>query len=180
MFDVAWAVCRAGGLVVGIGKDAEGKPKGNKTAWSGGEWRRSGGGEWEWRECGGDRAMRLPDGRVVPYVPLYKHLGSPLAAQLQHDGVRGRLVKRCRSLLGALGRLGVLDARQFERASRSVVDSLIGYYGRSTPMDWETCERIERMRRGVLRALGHLPRGAASAMAYAPHAPFEAWHQLAV
>ena len=103
-----------------------------------------------------------PNPILVPYVPLYKHLGTQMEAQLRHEITRKRVAARCRSLLGLLGRLGVLNEQQFERASRAVVDAVIGYYGRSTPIDETTTERIETMRRSVLRALGHWPRGVPS------------------
>ena len=41
---------------------------------------------------------------------------------------QARAASRCRAMLAMLGRLGVLSTAQFESASRSVVDSNIGYY----------------------------------------------------
>ena len=105
MFDVAWAVARASGLTIGV------NAKGTKTAWSGGEWRLEGG-VHVWHECGADHQIVLPgwpNPILVPYVPLYKHLGTQMEALLRHEITRKRVAARCRSLLGLLGRLGVLN-----------------------------------------------------------------------
>ena len=55
---------------------------------------------------------------------------------IDHTLTRRRVMARARSMLGMLGRLGVLSATQYETTSRAAVDSVIGYYGRSTPIDW--------------------------------------------
>ena len=161
MFDVAWTVARIMGLTIGVNE------KGTKTAWSGGEWRRSGSGPPAWHPLRGVQQIRLPDKRVVPFVDSYKHLGTLMEATLNFGATRERVAQRCRSLLGMLARLGVLSAVQYERAARAVVDSLIGYYGRSTPIDDATCERIEVARRCALQALGHWPKGTPTNVVYA-------------
>ena len=98
----------------------------------------------------------MPDQREVPPpAEPYKHLGTRLAVGIDHTLTRRRVAARARSMLGMLGRLGVLNAEQFETASRAAIDSVIGYYGRSTPIDRKTCERIEVMRRRQLARLGH-------------------------
>ena len=60
----------------------------------------------------------------------------------------------------------MLSAVQFERCARAVVDSLIGYYGRSTPIDDATCDTIEVARRSALSALGHWPKGTPTSVVY--------------
>ena len=161
IFDVAWTVARAEGLVIGI------HANGKKTAWSGGEWRRDREGEWRWHECDDACTIRLPDGREVPRpAEPYKHLGTRLEVGIDHSLTRRRVAARARSLLGMLGRLGVLNAAQYETASRAAVDSVIGYYGRSTPIDRKTCDRIEVMRRQQLAKLGHRGNDGSVAQVY--------------
>ena len=154
-FDVVAVMARLEGLEIGI------KDDGSKTAWSGLEWRDGG-----WHDCGDGRAYTLLDGRVVPRNPTYKHLGTMLASMLDHSQVRERVVRRCSGVITALARLGVLNVEQYARASSAAVLSVLGYYGRATPIGRAACEQIEVVRRRALGQLGHRAACAPTAQVY--------------
>jgi hypothetical protein len=56
----------------------------------------------EWVPGGDEHQMVLPDGRVVLYVPLYKHLGTPtmftVHAHVQCLHTNASLQRECRSV----------------------------------------------------------------------------------
>ena len=55
--------------------------------------------------------MRLPDGRVVPQVSSYKHLGSEEKDSWGEALAKARekVVGKCTQLLGMIGKVGVMD-----------------------------------------------------------------------
>ena len=142
--DTGWMVARIAGL------DMQVKSDGSKTAWQGSYW--EGGVE---RQVTGWR-LRLPDGKEVPQVASYKHLGSPETATWSggQDGARKKVVEKCKQMIGAIGRLGVLREDQLRMAMTLAVEGLIGYYARCTALRMEDCDGIEAAREAVLKARG--------------------------
>ena len=107
-------------------------------------------------------------GYEIPFVTRYKHLGTVLEGTIDHTPTRDYVVNRCRSLLGALARLDILSAEEYVHAAKAVVTSVIGYYGRCTPIGLHACERIETFQRRCLAALNHRSHTGHVAQTYAP------------
>jgi len=76
----------------------------------------------------------------------YKHLGTLLSALLDHAPARERLVRRCKGVLGALARLGVLSPEHFAECADASIEALMCFYGRATPIGRAACAEIEKAR----------------------------------
>ena len=87
---------------------------------------------------------------------------------MSHELVRGRCVRRCCAVLAALAQIGVLSLLQFEQAADAAVSSVIGYYGRATPIGMVACEQIEVARRRGLAANGHRSYNGSKEQTYDP------------
>jgi hypothetical protein len=159
VFDVISTVARAQGLTISVKSD------GSKTAWTGLEFDPHSG---EWHTCDDGRRIELVDGTTVPRVNWYKHLGSVIGTDMLHELVRDCCVRRCCAVLAALARIGVLSLLQFEQAADAAVNSVIGYYGRATPIGMEACEQIEAARRRGMAANGHRSYNGSKEQTYDP------------
>ena len=148
-FECTWLVSQILGLKMSI----KGK---RKTAWCGTYW--SGGLEldisgWE---------IRLPNGDLVPQLradEMYKYLGTELASGW-HDGrahvaLRKKAVRKCRQLIGMIGRVPRLRQDQMSKGMSLAIAGVIGYYARSTVLTWADCVQIEQARAAALRAAGY-------------------------
>ena len=133
------------------------KANGKKTAWMGTYYDQHG----QERDvdpftinANGERCplVVLPDGREVPQVTSYTHLGTPLHSEWKHgmNDTRLKVVHKCRQLITLVGRIDVLGPQQLRKAIDLVVGGTIGYYGRATPLTFKNCEQIEQARRHVL------------------------------
>ena len=142
--DTAWVVARVAGL------DMQVKEDGSKTAWQGSYWA-----EGVEHQITGWR-IRLPDGREVPQVGGYKHLGTEEKDRWGggQDEARKKAVGKCKQLLGAIGRMGVLKEEQVRTAMALAIEGVIGYYARSTVIRAEDCDEIEAERAAVLKRRG--------------------------
>ena len=157
VFDTVSVVARVAGLEIGVAVDGEGKVVATKTAWHGSEWDDK---EGQWRECDDGREIRLVGDTLVPRVEdAYKHLGTMVSALVDHEPARGRLVRRCVGVLGALGRLSALTVDQFAEAADASLHALMAYYGRCTPMGAAACARIQDAWMKAMAAAGYRARG---------------------
>ena len=62
----------------------------------------------------------------------------------------------------------MLSLLQFEQAADAAVSSVIGYYGRATPIGMVACEQIEAARRRGLAANGHRSYNGSKVQTYGP------------
>ena len=60
-------------------------------------------------------------------------------------------MRECKHLLHAVGRLGELGEEHTRICMGLIIEGIIGYYGRATAIDWETCEKIESVRAEALK-----------------------------
>ena len=149
--DAVWVVARVAGLQVTVkAKDAETRV-GSKTAWMGTYWDSKG----KEREVTGWN-LKLPDGTVVPQVRAYKYLGTPLQIEFEgrHDAMRKKVVGTCCALIRQIGRVDMLGPKQLRRGFELAMAGVLGYYCRSTPMTWASCQQIEAVRAEVMARRG--------------------------
>ena len=83
--------------------------------------------------------MKLPDGTVIPQIAgeeTYKYLGTELrsgwADGSTHEDARDKVKRKCRQLIGLIGRVPLATLAQMEKAIALAISGTIGYYGRST------------------------------------------------
>ena len=152
------------GLDVRIKKEDSETGRGTKTAWMGCYWDSEG----VEKELTG-YTLYLPDGTEVPQVSQYTHLGVSLQAAWpgRHDEARERILKQCKQVIHQIGKVRWLGPEQVKRATDMAVGGIIGYTGRSTPIDWATCNKIEASRVEMLRRAG-LAGGKRRAPVYMP------------
>ena len=119
--------------------------------------------------------VKMPDGACMPQLvgkDVYKYLGTELptgwANGKAQEITRMKVRSKCRSLLGMLASIPVLTDQQLGLAMSLAVAGVIGYYGRSTVITWEDCQRIEAMRADALRRKGRVP-GKPRLQVYASH-----------
>ena len=155
-FECTWLVSRIMGLTMGV----NGK---KKTCWAATYWENgiekdvSG---WE---------ITLPDGTVVPQLvskteegetvnETYKYLGTEMRAGWAdghgHDETRAKVVRKCRQLIGLIGRAPLATQQQMSKAISLAISGTIGYYCRSTALTWGDAVQIEKARVAALRARG--------------------------
>ena len=89
--------------------------------------------------------IELPNGDEVPQVYQYTHLGVSIQSAWpdRHTEARQNVLTRCTHLIQMIGKLDMLGPLQLERALDLAVSGTVGYTGRSTPIDWDTCNKIE-------------------------------------
>lgn len=94
--------------------------------------------------------MVMPDGMVIPQLvgdEAYKYLGTEMrtgwADGKGQDEVRQKVVRKCRQMIGLIGRMPMLTSHQMSRAISLAVAGTIGYYGRSSVITWSDCASIE-------------------------------------
>eukprot|EP00965_Chrysotila_dentata_P197476 6178208-Pleurochrysis_carterae.AAC.1 len=76
--------------------------------------------------------------------------------------MRKTIAEKSKRIIYAIGRLPGLTQKQLGNTLALGVAGVLGYYGRSTPVDRTTCNSIEEARARVLRAAGYAtgaPRG---------------------
>ena len=174
-FDAVWVAARITGLQIKV------KPDGSKTAWMGVYWDGEGkakevsreGVYWDKKRreervvegMVGESIMRLPDGRRIPQVSQYKHLGTPMQAMSEGrlQPAREKIKSKCKGLISQISKVEALGPRQVERAIDLAIMGVCGYYCRATPMAWRDCEEIEMAKRRALRAAGLGPAEPAGA-----------------
>ena len=160
VLDTCWMVTRAIGMKVMI-KGAK------KTAWQATYWNSAG------EECDVEGfEMRLPDGRLVPQIVgggKYRYLGSDEMCTWEgaQTSVRELVAGECAKLLKAAGGIDTLSMEHTRNMMNVIVDGMMGYYGRATAMDWETCERIESARAEALQRRGAMAASTARAQVHA-------------
>ena len=151
-FDVAWMVARITGSDIGIKED------GSKTAWQ-----VVNGCEWQEREY---RQIVMPDGRVVPRVSQYKHLGTVLTSKGGVEAQRDKVYGKLKQVLQVISKLEI-SAEKYIEMTDVIIEGVLGFYGRSTPMSWEFCEKVERVRRQCMVLRGSRRRGEGTCEVYA-------------
>ena len=162
--DACWVAARVAGLDLRIkAKDAISR-RGTKTAWMACYYDEEG---QEQEVTGWD--MYLPTGEKVPQVSQYTHLGVSIQAKWEgrHDEARKHVMKKCMQLLGLIARVEALGPQQVAQAMNLAVGGIIGYTGRSTPLGWAECNKIEAARMAALRRAG-LAGGRRRAPIYLP------------
>ena len=162
--DACWVAARVAGLDLRIkAKDALSR-RGTKTAWMACYFDDEG---QEQEVSGWD--MYLPTGEKVPQVSQYTHLGVSIQAKWEgrHDEARKHVMKKCMQLLGLIARVEALGPQQVAQAMNLAVGGIIGYTGRSTPLGWTECNKIEAARMAALRRAG-LAGGRRRAPIYLP------------
>ena len=147
-FECAWLVTQ----IMGISLQVKLK---KKTCWAGTYWENrvekdiTG---WE---------MKLPDETLIPQLigtESYKYLGTELRAGWA-DGLgqvvaREKVVRKCRQLIGLIGRTPLATMKQMESAIGLAISGTIGYYCRSTVLTWADAVQIEKARVSALSARG--------------------------
>ena len=105
--------------------------------------------------------MRMPDTSLIPQLvgdETYKYLGTEMSTGWNngkaHKYARAKVVRRCRQLIGLLGRVPCLTEQQFGTAVSLALSGCVGYYARSTVLTWEDCVKIEQSRVAALQAKG--------------------------
>ena len=138
--------------MLGLSLQVKGK---RKSAWSAVYWE----GDKELDVTGYE--MRMPDGEVLPQLvgeDTYKYLGTEMrtgwADGKGQDEVRRKVVRKCRQMIGLIGRVPQLTSHQMSRAIGLAVGGTIGFYGRSSAITWSDCASIEEARVAALRARG--------------------------
>ena len=147
-YEAAWMVANITGLKLQV----KGK---KKCAWSATYWLQDGTEKdvtgWE---------MRMPDGEtVIPQLvgeETYKYLGSEMrtgwAEGASQKELRTKIKRKCRQLIGLIGRAPLLTEEQMNTAFSLALGSVIGYYGRACCLTWADCQEIESARVAALRA----------------------------
>ena len=146
-----------------LGVDA----KATKTAWSIACCDAKGGLDGE---CGGRYEIHLPRGDPLPSprVPgAYKTLGCEADVRVGNTETRERVVHRSGSMFNLVGTVAGLERRDVDSFSECVVRGVIYFYGRTVPLSWGACERVEVRRRKTYSRLGHRHRRGARVQLYA-------------
>ena len=162
--DACWVAARVAGLDLRTkAKDATTR-RGTKTAWMGCYFDGEG---VEHEITGWD--MYLPTGERIPQVSQYTHLGVSIQAKWEgrHEEARRNVMRKCMQMIGLIARVESLGPQQVTQAMNLAVGGIIGYTGRSTPIGWEECNRIEQARVTALKRAG-LAGGRRRAMLYLP------------
>ena len=110
----------------------------------------------------------LSDGRVVPRVSKYKHLGTVMGSSGGPEVQRERVLQKLRGILSIVCSLEVtLD--QMVEMTDCVIEGVVGFYGRSTPLSREFCEKVEKCRRAQFVRVGKRRRGEGNCEVHAEH-----------
>ena len=128
---------------MGLSIQVKGK---KKTCWAGTYWE----GKVE-KDITGWK-MELPDGTIIPQLTgdeSYKYLGTEMRAGWA-DGMgqvlsREKVVRKCRQLIGLIGRTPLATLKQMESAIGLAISGTIGYYCRSTILTWGDALQIEKL-----------------------------------
>jgi len=110
----------------------------------------------------------LPDGRVVPRVSKYKHLGTVTGSSGGPEVQRERILQKLRGVLSVVCSLEVSLDQMIEMTD-CVIEGVVGFYGRSTPLSREFCEKVEKCRRAQFVRVGKRRRGEGNCEVYAEH-----------
>jgi hypothetical protein len=151
MFTVLSTMARALGFSVGIDKDKDGTPNGDKTGWTASEWEGN-----EHAEADDQTKVRLIDGREVPRAKgWYKHLGVRAQTTNGWGEARAVVVARCTGMAAALARLGIMSAEEYVDTVDTATLTVVAYYGAAFPLGRKACEDIDVAKRRGLERLGH-------------------------
>ena len=150
-FDACWVAARVAGLDVRAKPEEAVTRRGTKTAWMGCYYDERG----REREITG-YTMRFPTGEEIPQVSQYTHLGVSIQVgwKARHEEAREHVARRCTQLVKMIGKIDMLGPNQMVAAMDLAIGGVIGYTGRSTPIDYDTCKRIEAERAKALRKAG--------------------------
>ena len=150
-FDACWVAARVAGLEVRTKPGEAQTRRGTKTAWMGCYYDKQGND----KEIKG-YDMRFPTGEVIPQVSQYTHLGVSIQVswRKRHEEARNNVERKCKQILKMIGKIDKLGPSQLTKATDLALGGFIGYTGRSTPIDYATCERIETTRAKVLKRAG--------------------------
>ena len=112
-YDAAWVVARVAGLKIGV------KKEGTKSAWMGTYYDAHGiERELDPYTIGVDGKVvpliQLPDGREIPKVTKYVHLGTPLQSKWEGrlQPACDKIVSKCKHWITLIGRIDALGPRQ--------------------------------------------------------------------
>ena len=162
--DACWVAARVAGLDLRTkAKDAITR-RGTKTAWMGCYFDSAG---REREVTGWD--MWTPTGERIPQVSQYTHLGVSIQAKWEgrHDEARRNVTRKCMQMLGLIAKVEALGPAQVTQAMNMAIGGIIGYTGRSTPIGWAACTKIEAARAAALKQAG-LAGGRRRAPLYLP------------
>ena len=162
--DACWVAARVAGLDIRTkAKDATSR-RGTKTAWMGCYFDEAG---KEQEVTGWD--MHLPTGERIPQVSQYTHLGVSIqvAWEGRHEEARRNVMRKCMQMIGLIAKVEALGPQQVAQAMNLAIGGILGYTGRSTPIGWKECNKIEAARMSALKRAG-LAGGRRRAPIYMP------------
>ena len=106
-------------------------------------------------------SVHLPRGDALPIPAVkgaYRNLGTDADVRVGNTETLERVVHRCTVAIRLLGRVGGNTRIDLDRLIDAVVRGVLYFYGRSTPISWEACKRIDVARSKMYARMGHRHR----------------------